>query len=171
MRTQALTIACTVAFFGAVAPAGRAQPAGQPSTPASVQTVVTSWLECDDCSEGQMEAVVKLGASAVPSLTDSLLNGLPKTRRDAHTKHLLNRYRAMKEYEKTHPEPPVRQTEQEFVNRYVEKYEMSHRTRAARALGRIGGPQAAGALDKALALPLSAEVLTVVKQARAGIKP
>jgi hypothetical protein len=172
MRTQALTIAYAFAFFGAAAPAARAQPAGQPSTPASVQTVVTSWLECDDCTDGELQAVVKLGSSAVPSLTDTLLNGLPKPRRDAHTKHLLNRYRALKEYEKTHPDSPMTQTEQEFVSRYLEKYETSHRTRAARALGRIGGAEAANALDKASALPsLSPEVVAVVKQARASIKP
>jgi hypothetical protein len=171
MRTQALTITCIVAFLGAAGSAARAQPAAQPSTPSSVQTVVASWLECDDCTEGQMEAVVKLGPGAVPSLADTLVNGLPKTRRDAHTKHLLNRYRVLKEYEKTHPDPPVTQTEQQFVSRYIEKYETSHRTRAARALGRIGGAEASKALDQALALPLSPEVLAVVKQARAGIKP
>jgi hypothetical protein len=144
------------------------QPPAQPSI-SDPQRTVDLWMNCEECTAGELQAVVKLGAAAIPSLTESLLNGVPKARRDAHGQFLAKRYQALKEYEKSHPDPPVAQSEQEFVNRYLDKYESLQRIRAARALGLIGGPRGRAVLDQALKLKLKPEVLAVVKEARAKI--
>jgi HEAT repeat protein len=61
-------------------------------------------------------------------------------------------------------------TEDEFVRRDMAKYASLYRVRAARALGEIGGADAARALDQALKLPLDPYVRTKVMEARAKIK-
>jgi hypothetical protein len=143
----------------------RVQPPG-----GSVPNVVEAWLECVECRDGELQAVVKLGSSAVASISPALLNGPPPAKLQSYEKHLRQLYAEMKAYEKTHPKSVVPYTEDEFVKRDLAKYANQYRARAARALGDIGGPQAASALEQALKLPLDPYVMTKVKEARAKIK-
>ena len=90
------------------------------------------------------------------ALSPALLNGPPPAKLQSYEKHLRQMYAEMKAYEKTHPKSVVPYTEDEFVKRDLAKDANQYRARAARALGDIGGPQAARALEQALKLPLDA---------------
>ncbi len=137
--------------------------------PTDVENVIQVWLECDECTGGELQAVVTLGPKAVPILASMLQKGPAKERLDAQRKHLLKRYGSLRDYQKTHSDARVTESEDEFVGRYMNKYETLQRIRAARALGAIGGADARNALDQALKLPLSPEVLKAVKESRAKI--
>ena len=133
-------------------------------------TIIRVWLECDECKDGELEAVRNLGQQAVPLLAATLQNGPSPERRDAHRKHLLRRYDQLTAYAKTHKNASVPLTQTEFVNRYMDKFESLQRMRSARALATIGGAEARSALDKALTQSLRPEVLRVVKESLTQIK-
>src|SRR5687767_11119088 len=93
-----------------------AQPAAQTLTPvqkADVRRIIEAWLECEECTEGQLNAVVRLGQVAVPTLSATLSGGPSVAKRSELGQHLLETYRKLKEYERKHPEARVSMTEDE----------------------------------------------------------
>src|SRR6266508_5946820 len=70
--------------------------------PTDVENVIQVWLECDECTGGELQAVVTLGPKAVPILASMLQKGPAKERLDAQRKHLLKRYGSLRDYQKTH---------------------------------------------------------------------
>ena len=141
-----------------------------PQPPPGANATIEAWLECTECNAGELQAVVKLGQPAIPRLAPSLLDGPPPAKLQSYEKYLRKMYADMKAYEKTHPKSVVPFTEDEFVKRDMATYTNLYRVRAARALGEIGGPEAASVLDQALKLPLDPSVATKVKQARSNMK-
>ena len=145
-------------------------PSGQPPPPIEAEAAVRAFSGCDECTNGELQAVVKLGASTAPILARTLLNGPTKERLEAHRQFLLKRYAVLKESEKTHKNAVVPQSQDEFVQRYVEKYDSLQRKRSARALEAIGGADARLALEQSIKLPLRPDVLEAVKESLARIK-
>ena len=133
------------------------------------RTIVT-YLECEECEEGELEAVVKLGESAVPTLAATLRGGPSPANREILRRQLLDTYRKLKEYEKTHPKAKISQGEEEYVKTYAENYVALYQTRAATALSAIGGPNARKALEEASKASLREDVKAVVKTALEKIK-
>ncbi len=145
--------------------------AQQPPQPPPRADTIEAWLECVECDAGELQAVVKLGQSAVPRLGPSLLSGPPAAKQKSYEAYLRKMYADMKAYEKTHPKSVVPFTEDEFVKRDMAKYTNMYRVRAANALGEIGGTEAAQVLDKALTLPnLDTYVAMKIKQALSKAK-
>ena len=146
-----------------------AQQPPQPPTAAVIATI-NAWLRCVECNAGELQAVVKLGPAAVSRLAPPLLGGPPASELQSYEKYLRKMYADMKAYEKTHPKSVVPFTEDEFVKRDMTRYTNLYRVRAATALGEIGGPEAANALEQALKQPLDPPVAARVKLARSKIK-
>ena len=133
------------------------------------RTIVT-YLECEECEEGELEAVVKLGQSAVPTLAATLRGGPGSANRELLRRQLQDTYRKLKEYETTHPNAKVAQTEEEYVKTYSENYVALYQSRAATALSAIGGPDARKALEEASQLPLRDDVKATIKASLDKIK-
>lgn len=134
-----------------------------PEQKAEARRTIVAWLECEECTEGQLEAVVKLGAAAVPSLAASLREGPSQANREVLRRNLAATYRELKEYERTHPEAKVTLSEEEYVRTYMENYVALHQTRSAKALGAIGGPEARRALEEASRAQLRDDVKNAVQ--------
>jgi len=134
-----------------------------PEQKAEARRAIVAWLECEECTEGQLEAVVKLGAAAVPSLAASLREGPSPANREVLRRNLIANYRELKEYERSHPEARVAMTEEEYLRTYMENYVALHQTRAAKALGAIGGPEARRALEEATRGQLREDVMSAVR--------
>lgn len=99
---------------------------------------------CEDCTDGELRAVVKLGAQAVPSLIATLRDGLSPASQALFEEQLGSFYDTAARKGRT--------TRQEFVAHHVGNREALVRVRAARALGRIGTPAAQAALREALVI-------------------
>ena len=129
-----------------------AQPArpAQPTAPPTTDSRVVSWLDCIECSPAELDVLVKQGDAIVPALRQVLLNGPSQDRVDEKRRHLESTYRSMKQYEQKRPDRAVTLTEQQYIALYQEKFVLLNRSRAARALGAIGTPQARTALAQAL---------------------
>jgi len=133
-----------------------------PEQAAEARRTIVNWLECEECTEGELEAVVRLGELAVPSLSASLLGGPSQASLEILRRHLVTTYQDLKEYEKTHPEAKVPTSEDEYVKIYLDNYVALYQIRAAKALAAIGGSEAKKALKESQQLPLRDDVKAVV---------
>ena len=131
-----------VLFVAACTPA-------QSQAPPPASNPIIAWLDCVECTAAQLNAVAALGNAAVPELARVLSSGPPPDRLSQQQRYLQTRYRGMKDYERQHPDQRVTLTEDQFVQRYTQKFVLLNRMRAARALGRIATPAATDALKQA----------------------
>lgn len=128
-------------------------------------TGVNAWIialmECEECSQRDVQAVAKLGSLALPLLAETLREP-SRDRQEAARQHLVAVYRALKEHEITHPKAVVPMSEDKYVNTYLGKYIARYQTRSAQVIAEIGGIEAKLLLDAALQLPLRDDVLKAI---------
>lgn len=118
---------------------------------AEVRRAVVAWLECEECEEGELEAVKKLGSSAVPTLGATLERGPSAASRERVRRHLEDSYGRIAEHVKKNPEEKFDVSLEEYVKIYLENYAANYRVRSAQALSAIGGEAAHKALSTAVA--------------------
>lgn len=131
-----------------------------PEHAVAARRAIVAWLECEECADGELAAVVRLEQTAVPSLVASLRDGPPPARREAQRRHLVLTYRRLK----------LAMTEEQYVRRYAENYFALYRIRAADALSAIGGPAATQALEDAAAEPYRDDVKAAIRAALARLQ-
>ncbi len=142
-------------FLVTCAPGGK-EPEPEPVTKLTpeqseeIRQSLVTWFECEECETGQMEAVVKHGENAIPSLIATLRSGPAPASREFLRHQLDLRYTELKEYERTHPAVKVAGTREEFIEMYLSNFDAQYRVRAATALAAIGGQEAKEALRDAL---------------------
>jgi hypothetical protein len=158
------------------APAEQAKP-GEPAeqtlsadAAAQARRTIMRWLECEECTDGEVDSVVRLGAVAVPSLSAALLDGPSPVRLEEQKYYLRESYRQQREYGRSHPAAAPRMTEAEHLALYTRNLIGLYRVRSAIALERIGGADAAEALDKAVRLELPADERAVVQAAAKRVR-
>jgi HEAT repeat protein len=157
-------VMCVAVFLGlGVQPEAFSQEV-PPDQALELRQAVTAWLECEECTEGQLEAVLRLGELAVPSLGAALERGPSPASLERLQMHLERNYREMSVYAETHDEVKMDFKLEEYVKIYLENYVASHRARAAEALGKIGGESAKARLEAASRLKLRSDVLAVVRE-------
>jgi hypothetical protein len=147
-------VALTLAFLATGSREALAQDAPRdlpPDQAAEVRQAVVAWLECEECEEGQLEAVKKLGTNAVPTLGATLERGPSAASRERVRRHLEDSYGKIAEYVKKNPEEKLEVSEDEYVKIYLENYAANYKVRSAQALAAIGGEQARKLLEAAAA--------------------
>src|SRR5260221_9534441 len=112
----------------------------------SLRQDVLRWVECEECTDGELKAVLKWGPAVVPTLTATLKEGPSPARREELEQHLRGTYRDLKAYERTHAEARVGLSEEDYLKTYRENFLALYTTRSARALAAVGGPAARRAL-------------------------
>jgi len=122
-----------------------------PEQAEAARQALVEWFECEECEEGQLEAVAKYGERVVPSLRAALLEGASPATEELLRRDLAARYDELRRYSESHPNAKVASSKEEFVAMYVGNLHAQYRTRAAQALSRIGGPSAVRALEEGLA--------------------
>lgn len=135
----------------------------------SWQTLIR-WLECEECTDGELAAVAKLGDVAVPSLVAVLGGGPSAARREELRLSLTEAYRNLQAYARNHPNSIVPMSEDDYVKTYMDNYIALYQTHAARALAEIGGAKAKNALQASLQAGLRDDVKTVIKESLAKLK-
>src|SRR5688572_13230850 len=83
-----------------------------PEQALTLRKTIMTYLECEECEQGELEAVVKLGQTAVPTLSATLRDGPSDANRELLRRQLSDTYKRLKEYEKTHPDSKVSQSEE-----------------------------------------------------------
>ena len=129
-----------------------------------IRRTIVAWLECEECEGGELEAVVKLGKSALPALISTLEGGASPAKIEVFKVGLTNNYRNLQEYAKTHPEAMITMNEEQYVKTYVGNYIAKYKTRSAIALGLIGGKEAREALTLTLEKTIREDVQNTIKE-------
>jgi hypothetical protein len=117
---------------------------------------IYSWLQCEECIDGELAAVKALGSGArtgkatVDSLSDDLLAGPSAERRE----NVARQFVASFLEDSAHADSagtrlPVGSIE--YAQYYQYNFVNLYRVRAAIALAEIGGPKATAVLDSAVA--------------------
>jgi len=135
-----------------------------PELAAEARQVLVDWLECEECTDGQLERVVELGSILTPSLAITLREGPSPASRELLRRELNKRYEELVAYRKTHPERVALSDRRSFVQQYMDNFEALYRVRAARGLAAIGTPAARRALAQAAQGEYRADVQQVIKE-------
>lgn len=105
---------------------------------ANVMARVLAYMECDECSAGELRAVRAEGDQATPILRQFVLSGPPAERKDRKREELI-RWEARVLHDSSTALLPATQ-------RLLDNYTVRYRRRAAIALGHINTPAARAAL-------------------------
>ena len=140
-----------------------------PQQAADARKVIVAWLECTECSDGELQAVLQIGPLVVQTLAAVLKEGPSLAKREQFRQHLVDSYETTQTYLKTRPKPSwILINRDAYVAQYIENYVTLYKVRAATALGKIGGPIARSALQDALKSEKSETVREVEEEALAN---
>jgi hypothetical protein len=129
---------------------------------AEERRTILTWLECEECVDGELDAVVALGPSAVPTLAATLREGPSPAARTRAEIELRQRHAELTEAARLHGDPlPI--DADGLVAQQLENAVARYQVRSAEALAEIGGPVAEQALRDALARPLRSDVELFVR--------
>jgi hypothetical protein len=137
------------------------QAKGVTSAKENVTSVVERWLDCVECTDGELKKVSEAGNAAVPALRIVLLTGLAPERRKNMQQALRAQYRLLA----TQVKLGTRITELEFIEQNLTRSERIQRIRAAVALGIIRTEESLIALRAAKDVDLELAVRDVVTRA------
>lgn len=136
-----------------------------PESALAARRDVVRWLECEECTDGELEAVLALGQRAVPTLVATLGKGPSPARMERERIALEARYRALKAHVAANPRLRIHETAERYVADYLENLELLYRARSARALGVLGGQRAEAGLRSALSMDLPPESHLAIEDA------
>jgi hypothetical protein len=138
--TRNFTVPAALLMLAAFNPGAYAQDV-PPDQAAEARRTIVSWLECEECTEGELEAVQKLGSAAVPTLGATLASGPSAASREKVRRHLETSYVGIAEYAKKSGDK-LEISQEEYVKYYLENYAANYQVRSAQALAAIGGDEA-----------------------------
>ena len=141
-----------------------------PTEAVDARKAIVVWLECEECNEGELQAVLKLGQLAVPTLANVLKEGPSPVKREVYRYRLLDNYKTMQTFLRVRPNlGPVNISSEAYLALNIENYVTLFKVRAATALGKIGGINARNALKEALVGEKNHTVTKTVKEALANM--
>lgn len=133
---------------------------------AAARRTIAAWLECDECTDGELEAVLRLGSRAVPTLSATLERGPSPAARELARRELRARYAELEQRARARGTPLPATDVDAWLDRQIEAYVARYQVRSAQALARLGGPDAQRALLAAQASgSLRADVAGEVRKA------
>jgi hypothetical protein len=135
-----------------------------PEQSLEVRKAVVTWLECEECTEGELEKLLRYGEAAVPTLAATLERGPSPATLEKYRLHLESSYRNLVEYSRTHDEVKIDQSEEEYVKQYLENYQAHYAVRSAQALAKLGGPVARRSLEAAGKRRMREDVNLVIQE-------
>jgi hypothetical protein len=135
-------VICVSLAVAACAGAPRTAALAPGPDPVAAQTALRNWLECEECWDGELAAVVALGDEVTPSLAATLREGMSPAARARLARQLGERYDERAAWAEAHPETRPTMTRKEYVEHHVANRDALYRVRAARALGQIRTPAA-----------------------------
>jgi hypothetical protein len=129
---------------------------------AAARRAMVAYFECEDCIDGELAAVVRFGPSIVSSLAATLRGGPPPASREIVRSRLARAYGGAQDPSWRPSDDPNAWNQGEYVQHFLDNYVALYQSRAALALGAIGGPNALRALEEAARLPLREDVLETI---------
>ena len=141
-----------------------------PEVSEAARTALVDWLECEECSENQLKGVLEYSELLQPMLVSSLRHGAAPTSKALYRHQLEQRYDKLVAYSQDHPNAKPTLDKKAFVELYLGNFDAQYRSRAAEALGAIGGDTAREALQQALGEKQREDVMQSIKTSLEGLR-
>lgn len=143
-----------------------------------IMRTVLNWLECEECIDGELKAVMRLHNIAVPPLSTALREGPSSSSLEIYRRELMVSYTRMATYHdsKTNrllnfPDSkstnPLAMTRDQYLANNLRNYVRLYQVRSLTALSMIGGKTATAALEDTLQASLPREIEIKVREALA----
>lgn len=136
----------------------------------AARTAMVDWLECEECTENQLETVLKHSKRLQPMLISTLQKGVAPASQELYRRELEKRYDELVIYSKTHPHSKPTLPKPEFVNLYLSNLTAQYQTRAAKALSAIGGETSKQALQESLKNVKREDVIRAIELALKDVR-
>ena len=134
--------------------------------PEEMRRIIVRWLECEECVEGELAAVLELGNAAVPTFIRTLEDGPSPASLELHRRGLERSYQALRAHaSSSRPTARLALDRSSYVDGFLSNYVALYRVRSADALAALGGNAAEQALEAALQRPLRPDVELAVAAA------
>lgn len=140
-------------------------PKVKPDVSAKARAALVEWFECEECVDNELEVVLEYQELVKPMLVSVLDQGAAPATRSLYQHQLEQRYDELVEYGERHPGSKPSLPKDEFVALYLGNLDAQYRTRAATALGSIGGKTSIKALEMALDRVDRDDVKRVIQEA------
>lgn len=134
-----------------------------PEVSEAARTALVDWLECEECEENQLKAVLEHSELLQPMLVSTLKQGAAPASRALYRHQLEQRYDELMAYSQDHPNARPTLEKQAFVELYLGNFDAQYRSRAAEALGAMGGDTARKALQQAMDEKQREDVMQTIK--------
>lgn len=159
-----LKIVLTAAALSVLGSSTQAATELTPEQSLELRKAVVTWLECEECTDGELDRLLKYGEVAAPTLAAVLDRGPSPASVEKYRLHLEDSYRKLVEYSRTHDDVKIEQSEDEYVKQYLENYQAHYAVRAAQALSKLGGVGARRSLEAASQRKMRDDVNQVVQE-------
>ena len=134
--------------------------------------VITNWIRCIECADGELDRLTKFGQVIVPHLSTMLAGGPAQSTRERVQQLNTVTYERLSAYAKKNRHLRLSMDREIFLKMYLDNFVFHYRSRAAHALATIGGERAEQALAEALetaAHPrLKAQLQSLLEQVRSN---
>ncbi|MDH5181082.1 MAG: HEAT repeat domain-containing protein [Gammaproteobacteria bacterium] len=131
----------------------------------AARTAMVNWLECEECTEGELKAVLVHSKRLQPMFMSTLKKGVAPASTELYRLELEKRYDELVAYSEKHPRSKPTLPKEKFVQLYLDKLTAQYQSRAAKALAAIGGEESKRALQEALQTTRAEDVKMTIKQA------
>jgi hypothetical protein len=158
-----LRIVLTAAALSMLGASTQAATELTPEQSLELRKAVVTWLECEECTDGELDRLLKYGEVAVSTLAAVLDRGPSPASVEKYRLHLESSYRKLVEYSRTHDDVKIDQSEDEYVKQYLENYQAHYAVRSAQALAKLGGVEARRSLEAASQRKMREDVNQVVQ--------
>ncbi len=109
---------------------------------------LSDYFECEECTDGELEAVAKYQDEVVGILSQTMRKGPSKVKVYEKREALGKAYKEMVAYGAKHPESRPTISQDAYVTLYLNNYVTQYQKRAIEALGKIRTTKALDELNK-----------------------
>lgn len=136
-----------------------------PIEASTLMRTVLNWLECEECIEGELKAVIRLNHIAVPPLSIALREGPSPSSLEIYKRELMVSYTRMANSPSSNDTKGLVMTRDGYIALHLRNYVTLYQIRALTALKMIGGTAAETALEDALQVSLPNEIAIKIQDA------
>ncbi len=135
-----------------------------PEAAERARAITLQWLECIECENDELENLLELGDSIVPTLRTVLKHGPSPARLESVREHLVAGQKYVQQYGETHTLYSNRFDATKHVSEYLENFKILYQVRAAIALRHLDEELVTSALESASMVSLPNDVIEAIER-------
>lgn len=131
----------------------------------AARSAMVNWLECEECTEGELKAVLAHKDRLQPMFISSLNKGVAPASLQLYKYDLGKRYDELVAASRTNPRTRPTVSKDAYIKLYLGNFVAQYKVRSAKALSAIGGEKSKQAIKEALGREKRKDVVKALKDA------